>query len=70
MIFERRVKARASRNALMVASVPELTSRTCSTGATLDTISSARSTSPGLGVPKLVPRDAATARASTTAGWA
>ena len=54
----------------MVASVPELTSRTCSTGATRATISSASSTSPGLGVPKLVPLVAAVCSASTTAGWA
>ena len=43
----------------MVASVPLLTSRTWSTGATRDTISSASSTSPIVGVPKLVPRAAA-----------
>jgi hypothetical protein len=35
--------------------VPELTSRTCSTGVRA-TISSASSTSPSVGVPKLVPR--------------
>ncbi len=32
--------------------------------------SSARSTSPAVGAPKLVPRAAAAATASTTAGWA
>ena len=39
----------------MVASVPELTSRTFSTGATRATISSASSTSPGVAVPYEVP---------------
>ncbi len=53
----------------MVASVPELTSRTCSTGVRA-TISSASSTSPGVGVPKLVPLAAAACTAATTSGWA
>jgi hypothetical protein len=48
----RPVIPRASRTALIVASVPELTSRTCSTGATRPMISSASSTSPGVGAPK------------------
>src|SRR5205085_456111 len=48
----------------MVASVPELTSRTCSTGTTRATISSASSTSPGDGVPYDVPREAAFCSAS------
>ena len=51
----------------MVASVPELTRRTASTGVRA-TISSARSTSPGVGVPKLVPRAAAAVIAATTSG--
>jgi hypothetical protein len=58
MIRERPVNPRASRIALIVASVPELTRRTCST-AVRRTISSARSTSPAVGVPKLVPSAAA-----------
>ncbi len=52
----------------MVASVPELTSRTFSTGSTRETISSASSTSPGVAVPKDVPREMASVSASTTAG--
>ena len=56
--------------ALMVASVPELTSRTCSTGATRLTSSSASSTSPGVGVPYDVPARAASVTAATTAGCA
>ena len=47
MTLLRPVKPRASRTALIVASVPELTRRTCSTGPTRRTISSASSTSPG-----------------------
>src|SRR6478736_2476201 len=47
----RPVKPRASRMADIVASVPELTRRTCSTGSTRATISSARRTSFSLGVP-------------------
>ena len=54
----------------MVASVPELTSRTCCTGATRATISSASSISPSVGVPKDNPAAAARCTASTTAGWA
>lgn len=69
MILARPVKPRASRIADMVASVPELTRRTCSTGVRA-MISSARSTSPGVGVPKLVPSGAASRSASTTAGCA
>ncbi len=70
MTLLRPVNPRANRIALMVASVPELTRRTCSTGATRPTISSARSTSPALGVPYDVPLAAACCSASTTAGWA
>jgi hypothetical protein len=54
----------------MVASVPLETSRTCSTGSTRVTISSASATSPSVGVPYDVPRPAAVRTASTTAGWA
>src|SRR3954454_14330166 len=54
----------------MVASVPELTSRTCSTGVTRRTISSASSTSPGPGAPNDRPLPAARRAASTTAGCA
>jgi hypothetical protein len=68
-IFDRPVKPRASRIADIVASVPELTRRTWSIGVRA-TISAASSTSPGVGVPKLVPRAAADWTASTTAGWA
>ncbi len=65
------VAPRASRMALMVASVPELTSRTCSSGGPMrSTISSASSTSPGVGVPNDVPRAAASVSAPTTSGWA
>lgn len=39
----------------MVASVPDDTSRTCSTGSTWATISSASATSPSPGVPNEVP---------------
>ena len=53
------MKPRASRTALIVASVPEETSRTCSTGATRRTISSASATSPSVGVPNEKPRAAA-----------
>ena len=53
----------------MVASVPELTSRTFSTGARA-TISSASATSPGVAVPNEVPLAAASVTAATTSGWA
>ncbi len=54
----------------MVASVPLDTSRSCSTGSTRSTISSASATSPSVGVPKDVPSETAACTASTTAGWA
>src|SRR3954451_5035683 len=60
----------ARRIALIVASVPELTSRTCSTGATRAMISSASSTSAGVGAPNESPLPAAERTASTTAGCA
>ncbi|GAA2773949.1 hypothetical protein GCM10020219_050130 [Nonomuraea dietziae] len=63
------MKPRASRTALIVASVPELTRRTFSTGAILATISSASSTSPGVAVPYDRPWDSASDTAATTEGW-
>ena len=60
---------RASRTADIVASVPELTRRTCSTGVRA-TISVARSTSPGVAAPKEVPLRSAAATASSTDGFA
>ncbi len=54
----------------MTASVPEETSRTCSSPATAPVIASASSTSPGVGAPKVDPSAAARARAATTSGWA
>ena len=53
----------------MVASVPELTSRTFSTGVRA-TISSASSTSPAVTVPNEVPRAAAAVTAASTSGCA
>ena len=70
MIFDRPVNPRASRTALMVASVPELTSRTRCTGATRPTISAASSVSAAVGAPNDRPEAAARCTASTTAGWA
>ncbi len=65
MIRSRRVNPRASRIALIAASVPEETSRTISTDGTASTISAASSTSRSVGAPKLVPRSAASAIAAT-----
>ena len=61
---------RARRMALIVASVPLETRRTCSTGATRATISSASSTSFSEGVPNENPRPAASCTASSTRGSA
>jgi len=69
-IFARPVNPRANRIADIVASVPEDTRRTCSTGAIRATISSASATSPSLGVPNDVPRAKAAPAASSTAGCA
>jgi hypothetical protein len=69
-ITVRPVIPRASRTALIVASVPELTSRTRSTGATRPMISSASSTSASVGAPNDRPLPAAVRTASTTAGCA
>lgn len=66
--WARPVKPRASRIADMVASVPEETRRTCSTGSIRATISSASATSPSPGVPKEVPRETASWTAAMTSG--
>ena len=63
------MNARASRTADIVASVPELTSRTLSTGARA-AICSASSTSATVAAPNEVPRAAAAVTAATTSGWA
>jgi hypothetical protein len=63
-------KPRASRIALIAASVPEETSRTFSTEGTASTISAANSTSASVGAPKLVPLRAASRTASTVSGSA
>ncbi len=55
---------------MLVASVPELISRTISTDRTRDTIASARASSPGVGAPYDVPRVAASVTAAVIAGWA
>ena len=62
--------ALASRAALMVASVPELTVRSRSTPGTRRATSSASSTSASVGAPKEVPLAVAACTAATTAGWA
>ncbi len=64
------MKPRATRSALIVASVPEETKRTFSTAGIGCTIRSASSTSAALGAPNEVPRPAAARTASTTAGCA
>jgi hypothetical protein len=66
----RPVNPRARRIADIVASVPLDTRRSCSTGSTRATISSASATSPSVGVPNDVPRDTADCTASTTSGCA
>ena len=58
-IRARPVAARASRTALIVASVPELTKRTISTDGTIRVTRSASRTSSSVGAPKDVPRRAA-----------
>ena len=62
--------ARARRSAVIVASVPEEVMRIMSTAGMRAATSAARSTSPAVGAPKLVPRASALATAETTAGWA
>ena len=54
----------------MAASVPDDTSRTWSHPGTRPQMVSARSTSPSVGAPKLVPPAAARDTASVTTGWA
>ena len=66
----RPVAARASRSAVIAASVPDETSRTISTDGTALAISSASSTSRSVAVPKLVPSRAAAITASTVSGSA
>ena len=63
------MKPRASRTADIVASVPELTSRTLSTGARAASCS-ASSTSATVAAPNEVPRPTAAVTAATTSGWA
>ena len=62
--------ARASRIALIVASVPDEVIRSISTDGIRSATSAASVTSPLVGAPKVVPSVAAEATASTTAGWA
>ena len=62
------MKPRATRTALMAASVPEETRRTCWHPSTRAQMASASSTSPSVGAPKVVPREAASLTAPTTAG--
>ena len=62
--------ARASRIALIVASVPDEVMRTISTLGMRSQTASASRTSPSVGAPKLVPLRAAAVTASTTSGWA
>ena len=66
----RPVTPRASRIALIVASVPELTRRTISMEGTASWMAWTSSVSPSVGAPKLRPSCAARHTASTTAGWA
>ena len=69
MIFSRPVCPRASRTALIAASVPELTTRTCSIEGTRSQIRRAKSTSSSVFAPKLVPPRAVSAtRARTRSG--
>jgi hypothetical protein len=69
-IFVRPVAARASRIALIVASVPLLTNRIISTDGSAPVIISASRTSASQHAPKLSPLPAAARTASTTAGCA
>ena len=70
MIRSRLVNPRATRIALIAASVPDETSRTSSIDGNASTISSANSTSRSVGAPKLVPSSAASRTASTVSGSA
>ena len=62
--------ARASRTALITASVPDETNRTCSSEGTAAHSACASSSSSSVGAPKVVPRSAAAETAATTSGWA
>jgi hypothetical protein len=62
-ILSRLVAARATRTALIAASVPELTKRTRSIDGISIVTRRARRVSSSVGAPKLVPRDAASASA-------
>ena len=64
------VKPRASRSALIAASVPDETSRTFSIDGTASAISAASSTSASVDAPNVVPRSAASRTASTVSGSA
>ena len=66
----RPVNARATRIALITASVPDDTKRSFSMEGTACTINAASSASAAVDAPKLVPFPAATRTASTTAGAA
>ena len=67
-IARRPVAARASRTAVIVASVPVTTKRTISQPGTRATIRSASSISGGDARPKTSPRRAASTTAASTAG--
>ena len=64
------VTARASRSALIVASVPDEVIRTISTDGIRRATSSASSTSATVGAPNVVPRSAAAVTAARTSGCA
>ncbi|CFN67672.1 Uncharacterised protein [Bordetella pertussis] len=70
MILWRPVAPRARRMAVMVASVPELTRRTCSSDGRRAISISASSTSASVGAPNDRPWTAASCTARTTSGWA
>jgi hypothetical protein len=64
------VAARATRSALIDASVPDDVMRTSSAEGTRSTTAAASSTSACVGAPKLVPAAAAAVTAETISGWA
>ena len=66
----RPVAPRASRTALITASVPELTARTLSIPGTRAQSRSANSTSFSVTMPNVVPFAACADTASTISGWA
>ena len=68
--MSRPVAARASRIALIAASVPEEVMRSISTDGTRRATSSASSTSAEVGAPNVVPFSAAAATAASTGGKA